>query len=92
MRVTTPPLRVHEVEDRVRLALGGLTIGEGTTLQEAADDLVHRLLVMVMACRNTGIGPISSECMSNYSEFDFLWELGEIAAQGGDIRARLFGK
>jgi hypothetical protein len=69
-----------------------LAYGEGTTLQEAADDLVARVLALVMAFRSGGIGPIPSEGpRPDPAMPEYLYELGEIAASGGDIRERLFG-
>jgi hypothetical protein len=87
-----PPLQVRRVAGRVRLLLGDLAYGEGTTLQEAADDLVARVLTLVMAFRSGGIGPLPSEGpRPDPAMLEFLYELGEIAAGGGDIRERLFG-
>jgi hypothetical protein len=74
----------------VRLQLGQLARGEGTTLQEAADDLIHRLLVLVMAVRSSGFSA-SCEVRPDLETMDFLYELGDFAAAGGDIRQRLFG-
>jgi hypothetical protein len=86
-----PRLTVSEVGGRVRLTLSGLIQAEGATLQEAADDLVRRVLLIAMAFRASGIGPVSSECASDVALLDFVFELGEIAAGGSDIRPRLFG-
>jgi hypothetical protein len=87
-----PALEVRQVAGRVRLLLSGLAYGEGATLQEAADDLVARVLALVMAFRSGGIGPLSSEGpRPDLAMLQFLYELGEIAASGGDIRRRLFG-
>jgi hypothetical protein len=87
-----PPLEVRQVAGRVRLLLGEFAYGEGTTLQEAADDLVARVLALVLAFRSSGIGPIPGEGpRPDLAMLDFLYELGEIAAAGGDIRERLFG-
>ena len=86
-----PPLDVFEAGSRVRLTLRGLAHGEGESLQEAADDLVRRLLLIAMAFRATGVGRITSECRLDVALLDFVFELGEIAARGGDIRSRLFG-
>jgi hypothetical protein len=87
-----PPLEVRQVAGRVRLLLGSVAYGEGATLQEAADDLVARVLVLVMAFRSGGIGPVSGEGPPpDLAMLDFLYELGEIAAADGDIRERLFG-
>jgi hypothetical protein len=74
----------------VRLQLGQFARGEGTTLQEAADDLIHRLLVLVMAVRSSGFSA-SCEVRPDLETMDFLYELGDFAAAGGDIRQRLFG-
>jgi hypothetical protein len=49
-----PSLTVTESADCVRLQLGGLARGEGRSLQEAADDLVHRILALIMAIRSRG--------------------------------------
>ena len=87
----TPPLTIHELPGRVRLCLGTLTHGTGPTLQDAADDLVQRLLSYAMALRGSGL-PASSELgPPDLAAMGFLYELGEIAAGGGDIRQRLFG-
>ena len=85
-----PALRVWENGDRCRLWLGSFAYGDGSSLQEAADDLVRRLLSTIMALRSgmrlsAELGPI------DLGWFEFLHELGEIAAEGGDIRARIFG-
>jgi hypothetical protein len=77
-------------DGRVRLTLGELGSGDGHSLQEAADDLVRRLLVMALAFRTSGLGRIYSAFRPDPSVLSFLWELGEIAANGGDIRERIF--
>lgn len=84
-----PPLTISEIDGRVRLHLGGLARGEGLTLQEAADDLVHAVLRLVMAFRSRGFRT-SSEFRPDFETMDFLYELGDIAAAGGDIRERVF--
>jgi hypothetical protein len=86
-----PPLDVCEVGGRVRLTLAGITQGEGSTLQAAADDLVRRVRLIATVFRSSGIGPVSSECPLAAPLLDFLFELGEIAARGDDVRPRLFG-
>ena len=85
-----PALDVIEAGDRVRLRLAGLGDAEGPTLQDAADALVRKLLTMAMAIRS-GAVCFSSDCPPDPSLVAFVWELGDIAAAGGDIRARLFG-
>jgi hypothetical protein len=86
-----PTLRVEEVAGRVRLGFDGLFSAEGQTLQDAADELVRKMLVAAMALRLGGISGFSAESCPDMAPVVFLWELGEIAAGGGDIRERLFG-
>jgi hypothetical protein len=86
----TPPLTVQELPGRVRLCLGTLAHGTGPTLQDAADDLVQRLLSYTMALRASGL-QASSELGPDLAAVGFLYQLGEIAAADGDIRQRLFG-
>jgi hypothetical protein len=87
----TPQLEVVEAGGTCRLRLVGFAHGDGSTLQEAADDLIRRLLGIAMSGRSTGfripceLGPIDLRW------FEFIHELGEIAAAGGDIRTRVFG-
>ena len=85
-----PALIVKEHEGHVRLSLGGLAQGEGASLQEAADDLVCSILRLVVAVRSTGF-IACCELYPDYETMNFLHECGEIAAAGGDIRARIFG-
>jgi hypothetical protein len=88
----TPTLWVAEIGDRVRLGIDGLVSADGPTLQDAADELVAKVLAVVMAIRSGGLGGYSSEsCRPDMEVVKFLWELGEIAAADGDIRERLFG-
>jgi hypothetical protein len=83
-------LTLTESDGLVRLQLGTLARGEGMSLQEAADDLIRCLLGLVLAFRSSGFTP-SCEVRPELEAMDFLFELGEIAAAGGDIRARVFG-
>jgi hypothetical protein len=86
-----PELRVHEVTGGCRLTLVGLTYGSGVTLQDAADDLVNRLQRIVSLVDTSrrplprGLGPPDPRMLA------FVRELGEIARQGGDLRARALG-
>lgn len=84
-----PALTITENGERVRLNLGGFAQGEGSSLQEAADDLVCSILRLVMAFRSSGFRACS-EIRPDFETMNFLHELGEIAAAGGDIRARVF--
>jgi hypothetical protein len=85
-----PELSVREVSGRCRLCLGGFVHGEGATLQEAADDLVRRLLALAMSFRASGFRFSPEGPLIDLRWFDFLYELGAIAARGGDIRERVF--
>ena len=84
-----PALSLTELEGRVCLNFGGFARGEGSSLQEAADDLVCSILRLVMAFRASGFRA-SSEFRADFETMDFLYQLGEIAAAGGDIRSRVF--
>jgi hypothetical protein len=85
-----PRLTVTESDGRVRLQFGTLARGEGASLQEAGDELIRRLLELVMALRSSGFTG-SGEVRIDLETMDFLFALGEFAAAGGDIRARVFG-
>ena len=84
-----PALSVTEAGGRVRLNLGGFVQGEGSSLQEAADDLILSVLRLVIAFKSTGFRAYS-ESHPDLETMNFLYELGEIAAAGGDIRSRVF--
>jgi hypothetical protein len=51
--------------------------------------LVSSILRLVTALRSSGFRT-SSEMHPDFETMSFLHELGEIAAAGGDIRARVF--
>jgi hypothetical protein len=84
-----PALTITETGGRVRLALGGFAHGEGSSLQDAADDLVSSILRLVTAFRASGF-KACGEFRPDLETMNFLHELGEVAAAGGDIRARVF--
>ena len=83
-------LTVRERGGSVRLHLGSLAYGDGPSLQEAADDLVRRVLIIASAFRAGGFS-VPRELVQDVAALSFLYELDEIAAAGGDIRTRLFG-
>lgn len=84
-----PSLTLTEQGNRVRLELGGVARGEGASLQEAADDLIGRILELALAFRSHG--PVASrELRPDLETMNFLHELGELAASGVDIRSRVF--
>ena len=87
----TPPLRLDERSDGCRLTLVGLTHGDGGTLQAAADDLVAKLLSLVMSWRNARLSFSSEVPPPDPRLLEFLWELGDLAGRGEDIRPRVFG-
>jgi hypothetical protein len=84
-----PALHITEAGERVRLDLGGFAQGEGSSLQEAADELIRRILELALAFRSSGCAA-SRELRADLEAMSFLHELGEIAAAGGDIRERVF--
>lgn len=86
-----PALHIFEAGDRVRLGLDGFSYVEGTTLQDAADELVAQAFRIAMAVRSGAVGPLYSESCPDPAVLDFVLELGETAARGGDIRELLFG-
>lgn len=86
-----PPIRVAELDGRIRLGLPGFRDAEGATLRDAADALVSHLLYVAMVLRTGGLGPLSSECCADPAILDFIWKLGEHARAGGDPRDLLFG-
>jgi hypothetical protein len=87
----TPALSVTEAGGRCRLDLGGHAHAEGATLQEAADELVRSLLAQALCLRSERGFRVSPEGPGvDLRWFDFVYELGSIAAGGGDIRDRVF--
>jgi citrate lyase beta subunit len=84
-----PALDITEAGGRICLNLGGFAQGEGLSLQEAADELVRRILELALAFRSNGC-QASREVRPDLETMNFLHELGEIAAAGGDIRERVF--
>jgi hypothetical protein len=85
-----PALTIAENGGRVRLNLGGFAQGEGLSLQEAADELIRRVLELALAFQSSGCAA-SRELTPDLATMNFLHELADIAARGGDIRARVFG-
>jgi hypothetical protein len=84
-----PILSVAERPAGVRIHLGRLAYGDGASLQEAADDLLGRVLVYAAAIRRSGFAS-SCEVAPDLEGLAFLYEIGELAEAGGDVRAALF--
>lgn len=72
------------------MTVAGITHASGPTLQEAADELVRKILVILMAFRGGGIAPAGRGLMLDPAIQGYITELGDYAAGGGDIRDRLF--
>jgi hypothetical protein len=85
-----PPLTVHEQGGRCRLRLAGGAWGDGATLQEAADDLVARV-IQHAATLHGGFAWARELGPPDWRWLEFLYEVGEIAARGGDVRRRIVG-
>jgi hypothetical protein len=85
-----PSLGISETDAGVRLELEAITSAHGATLQDAADELVRKLLEIVMAVRIDGVcgGP---ELRVAPALLRYLWKLGAVAAAGGDLRDVIFG-
>ncbi len=77
-------------EGWVHLQSGAPPLGAAASLQEAGDDLIRRLLELVIAVRSSGFAA-SGEVRVDLETMDVLYRLGEVAAAGGDIRAWVFG-
>lgn len=88
----TPELHFSASAGRCRLSLGSYAYGNGNNLQEAADDLVARLLTFAKQFRSGSGFRFSSELLPiDFRWFEFLYELDEMARRGEDIRPRIFG-
>jgi hypothetical protein len=85
-----PILSVTERHAGVRIHLGRLAHGDGASLQEAADDLLRRVLAYAAAIRQSGFS-VSCEVMPDLQGMAFLHEIGELAESGGDVRAAVLG-
>ena len=89
--IWSPRLDVTQAHGRCRLRLAGYAHGDGDTLQDAADALVARLLQLATSWRSGGFRYALGLGAPDLMWLEFLHELGEIAAAGGDIRDRVLG-
>jgi hypothetical protein len=88
----TPPVCLSEVGGRCRLWLGRYAFGDGATLQEAGDDLLRKLAWLADALLSgPGLRMTRETGPPDRVWLNFLYEVGEIVASGGDLRARVFG-
>jgi hypothetical protein len=87
----TPAISLRESAGRCHLTLAGLTYGVGFSLQEAADDLIARLQGIALGARSTGFRQPAELGPPDHALHEFIWELGELAAAGHDLRPRVFG-
>jgi hypothetical protein len=85
----TPPLQVRELAGRCRLCLGAWVHGDGASLQEAADDLVGRLLQQARGLQAGGFSVPAELGPPDRRWLEFLWEIGEMCSRGEDVRARV---
>jgi len=86
----TPSLLVRSDADAVRVTVTGVAHASGPTFQDAADELVRKVLVILMAFRGGTVAPAGRGAMLDPGVQEFMSELGAYAAAGGDIRDRLF--
>jgi hypothetical protein len=86
----TPPIEVSSVAGRCCLHLGRYAHGDGETLQDAGDDLVARLLSLAL-CFRSGFTTSTELPAPDLRWLNFVYELSDIAARGGDVRERIFG-
>jgi hypothetical protein len=88
----SPHLELTDAGGQCRLSLAGCASGRGATLQEAADDLVARVLLMAARVRAGAAWPSSTDLPPpDPLVLELLDEIGDVASRGGDVRARLFG-
>jgi hypothetical protein len=87
----TPELHLRYHAGRCRLSLAGVTHGSGATLQDASNDLMARLFDLALSLRRQGMRFTSEVARPDPRVLSFLWEIGELAAAGRDIRPRVLG-
>src|SRR4051794_22526105 len=90
MGAWAPPLSLSESGRGCRLSLAGLGHGHGATLQEAADELVSRVLDVALAVRAGGL-TCTTGLVPDLHSVAFLHEVAEVAHQGGDVRGLVLG-
>lgn len=85
----SPTAVAHITESGYRIALQGVTYGDGTTQEAAEDDLVFKLLGILMVVRQ---GQLTMESGVPLVPVVIEWLLTQASfvAEGGDIRERIF--
>ncbi|MBE2316075.1 hypothetical protein DVA67_008815 [Solirubrobacter sp. CPCC 204708] len=68
-----------------------MTYGVGFSLQEAADDLIARLVGIALGARSSGLRNTIEVSPPDVNMLAFIADLGDLAARGEDIRPRVFG-
>jgi hypothetical protein len=81
-----PAMTLRERDGRCRLALCGLTHGEGVTLQEAADDLVARLLAIAQAACSGGMAFSSDLHPPDRDVMAFLRDVAGLSGEREELR------
>jgi hypothetical protein len=87
----TPALVARERGGSCRLWLGGQAWGDGATLQQAADDLIARVRSQARALRRGAFSAPRDLGAVDGRWLDFLYQVDELEARGGDVRARVLG-
>jgi hypothetical protein len=86
-----PVLRLSEHANGCQLTLDGLTSGRGDSLQAAAGDLITRVRAIALAVHGGGLRLSPELGAPDLRLLQFVWQLGELAARGEDIRAHVLG-
>ena len=81
-----PALTLRERDGRCRLALSGLTHGEGVTLQEAADDLIARLVGIAQAACLGGMAFSSTLHPPDRDVMAFLRDVAGMSGEREELR------
>src|SRR5687767_6347054 len=86
MEPWAPALTLRVRGGRCRLALCGLTHGEGRTLQEAADDLLARVVAVAAAVRHGGLPYCSALRPPDGDVVRFLHDVAGLSGERDELR------
>ena len=81
-----PALTLRERDGRCRLALSGVAHGEGVTPQEAADDLIARLLSIAQAACFGGVAFSSDLHPPDRDVMTFLRDVAGLSGEREELR------